>query len=322
MRSRGSSSRAAHLVAMEGHCESQREQVLGLFRDRLLWSRRWSSQFILDRLMQRYALPGTDLDFAACSELLDLAPDLKHRSLLMGGLRRALAGKASTVLPDRLQKQLEAHRLRRGNPICLFVCDQEMRRHSRSRWSGVGEKSTPIEERLELIELLGQTRPLRLSRSCRSYLVRLRPLPCNELPCKPLRITTIQRLANPCVTSYTASYRQQTMSSGRPSAFWRPRCMVPSAPRRKSNLPASSQPSCPPISCSNCGCTKMKTASPFPEIWGRTRQTPDELNAQIESVRRIVIEQAGNPRRGNFCSNRSAVPAIPFLAKGDKQGPT
>src|SRR5262249_45424760 len=71
--------------ALESKAESDRDAILKLFDDKQTWKRPLVEQFILERLMQRWAMGGGDKNLLACAALLAKAPDAKQRALLLTG---------------------------------------------------------------------------------------------------------------------------------------------------------------------------------------------------------------------------------------------
>jgi glucose/arabinose dehydrogenase len=87
--------------ALEPRTEKDRTAVLRLFEDRGLWSRPLVEQFILDRLMQRWAMAGGRDNLLACARLLEMAPGTKQMARLWPRWRRAsAAGRPATSPPS------------------------------------------------------------------------------------------------------------------------------------------------------------------------------------------------------------------------------
>ena len=60
--------------AIEAKADTDREAVLGLFRESPLWDRPLVKQQILDKLMRRYAQTGARKDLLTCATLFDMSP--------------------------------------------------------------------------------------------------------------------------------------------------------------------------------------------------------------------------------------------------------
>ncbi len=83
---------------LESHCANDRDVVIFY----LPWDSAMAKQHLLARLMRRFAAAGTRADLLTCARLLDTAPGLEHRKLLMAGLEEAFKGRALPPLPEPL----------------------------------------------------------------------------------------------------------------------------------------------------------------------------------------------------------------------------
>ncbi len=141
--------------AIESKVDENRDAVLKLFEERLIWSLPIVESHILERIMRRFAATGKRADLAACSRLLKLAPDAKAAEKLAAGLAAALAGRSLADLPDDLAALLErsgggsiALGLRRGKPEAL---DEAVKL--------IGDEKADSALRVEVLEALGETAP-------------------------------------------------------------------------------------------------------------------------------------------------------------------
>jgi len=141
--------------ALESKCGSDREAVLKLFEDSTLWNRSIVEQYLLDRLMRRFAAAGTRRDLLTCARLLELSPSRQHSEKLMKGFEEAYKGRSLAGLPQELvtamlrhQVGSEAFKLRAGDSAALthalaVIVDSKSRK----------------ERRQEFIDVLGEIRP-------------------------------------------------------------------------------------------------------------------------------------------------------------------
>ena len=83
---------------LESHCAQYREGIV----DDFPWDSAMAKQHILARLMRRFAAAGTRADLLTCARLLDAAPGIEHRKLLMAGFEEAFQGRALPPLPEPL----------------------------------------------------------------------------------------------------------------------------------------------------------------------------------------------------------------------------
>ena len=91
--------------ALESKCGTDREAVLEILRDRDVWSKKLVRETILNRLMKRFALAGSQKDLHACIELLRLAPDKEHGLILLKGFEEAFKGAPSSGCRRRCSKR-------------------------------------------------------------------------------------------------------------------------------------------------------------------------------------------------------------------------
>ena len=83
---------------IESHCASASDAVLAA----IPWDAACAQQHILARLMRRFAAGGTRPELLTCARLLDAAPAVEQRRLLMTGFEEAFKGRALPPLPDGL----------------------------------------------------------------------------------------------------------------------------------------------------------------------------------------------------------------------------
>src|SRR5205823_3308565 len=88
--------------AIESKCETNREAVLELFKDRDVWRLPVVREHILERLMRRFATAGTRRDLLTCAELLRLSPGPEQTQRLISGFELAFKGRSLSVLPPEL----------------------------------------------------------------------------------------------------------------------------------------------------------------------------------------------------------------------------
>jgi putative heme-binding domain-containing protein len=140
--------------AIESHCETNRDAVVGLFKEPAAWNSSLTKQHILPRLMRRFAATGTRTDFLACAELLNAAPSAEHRKLLMSGFERAYEGRALPPLADELVTALAksgmaspALRVRLGDKPAITEAIK-----------AITDRSGKVEDLLTTITLLGEVK--------------------------------------------------------------------------------------------------------------------------------------------------------------------
>jgi putative heme-binding domain-containing protein len=93
--------------ALEAKTESDRDAVVRLFRDASLWKEPLTERFLLERLVQRYAMAGGRENLSACATLLRLAPGPREAERLVSGLEKAYAGRAIANVPEEFKAAIQ-----------------------------------------------------------------------------------------------------------------------------------------------------------------------------------------------------------------------
>jgi putative heme-binding domain-containing protein len=90
--------------AVEAKAESDRDAILKLFEERSLWDRPLVEQFILERIMQRWAMAGGADNLLACAALIKQAPAARFTNRLLVGLEKGFAGRSAGDIPAKLRQ--------------------------------------------------------------------------------------------------------------------------------------------------------------------------------------------------------------------------
>ncbi|MEW6304536.1 MAG: PVC-type heme-binding CxxCH protein [Verrucomicrobiota bacterium] len=111
---------------LESNASVNRDEIIGLLMDKSLWDHALTHEYILPRLMRRYALEGKRADLLTCAQLLRMAPAPKHAAQLMAGFEEAYRGRSMAGLPDELAAAIDASgqsplilRVRRGDAAAV-----------------------------------------------------------------------------------------------------------------------------------------------------------------------------------------------------------
>ncbi|MGL4553994.1 MAG: DUF7133 domain-containing protein, partial [Gemmataceae bacterium] len=91
--------------ALEAKAESARVAVVRLLSDEAVRARPVVAGFILERIMQRWAMAGGEANFLACAALLDATP---KADALLTGLEKGFGGGSAGAVPDRLRRAVFA----------------------------------------------------------------------------------------------------------------------------------------------------------------------------------------------------------------------
>ncbi len=140
--------------ALEVHCAKDRDKVLDMFRESTLWRAKIVEQTILSRLMQRFAMAGSQKDYQTCVELFRLAPEIKHGQLLLKGFEEAFKGRSIAGLPDELLKEIA----KLGGGSIAFAVRQGKTEAIDKALGLISNAKTALATRVELIEILGEAK--------------------------------------------------------------------------------------------------------------------------------------------------------------------
>ena len=96
--------------AVESVAESQRDDVIEMFKDKKIWSNPTVSKTILGRLVQRYIIAGGEQNDASCAQLFKLAPSENYAAILFDGLQEGLRGRDIAELSPSLSDALKPYK--------------------------------------------------------------------------------------------------------------------------------------------------------------------------------------------------------------------
>jgi putative heme-binding domain-containing protein len=142
--------------AMESKAVSDRKEMLAVFEDASIWKKRTVLNIILGRLMQRWVMEGGDQNYAACTQLLKLAPSVKQARPLINGLQEGLRGRDVTELPPGLVKALQPFQAEFGKESSVLVLRQGQRKEIEKALKIIADDQVEIGERLSTIRIFGE----------------------------------------------------------------------------------------------------------------------------------------------------------------------
>jgi putative membrane-bound dehydrogenase-like protein len=145
--------------ALEAKADSDRDAVLALFADPVLWRAPIVEGAVVERLAQRYALAGGRDNLVAIARLLRQAPSKASAGRLLTGLEKGFAARSVPPLPDELQEALVTAGAADWTGANLTLGLRLGRPESLARALGiVAEDTANKAERVKLIQVLGEVR--------------------------------------------------------------------------------------------------------------------------------------------------------------------
>ena len=142
--------------AMESKAVSDRKEMLALFEDASIWKKQTVLKMILGRLMQRWVMEGGEQNYAACAQLLKLAPSVKQARPLINGLQEGLRGRDVTALPAGLVKALQPFQAEFGKESVVLALRQGQRKAIEKALNVIADDQAEIGERLSTIRIFGE----------------------------------------------------------------------------------------------------------------------------------------------------------------------
>tara|TARA_Y100001972_G_scaffold126747_1_gene181396 strand:+ start:6263 stop:9355 length:3093 start_codon:yes stop_codon:yes gene_type:complete len=142
--------------AVESKSVSSRESLLTLFEDEKYWTQPMVKEFILSRLIQRYALEGGLEHYNACALLFELSPTDDTKQILMDGLLEGLRGRDLAELPANLAGIIEQYQGKYGEGRLALAMRQNSTQAITEALGIITNQQASIKERLSYIRIFGE----------------------------------------------------------------------------------------------------------------------------------------------------------------------
>ncbi len=138
--------------AIESKVHTDGEAILAMMADKSLWQRPLVHNYLLSRLMRRYAQAGTRSDLLMAAKLFALSPDKASTAQLMKGFEEAYKGRALTGLPAELAAALSKAG---GGSLSLGIRRGDSQAIQKALTTITDDK-IPAANRAELIQVFGE----------------------------------------------------------------------------------------------------------------------------------------------------------------------
>ncbi|MGV3686254.1 MAG: DUF7133 domain-containing protein [Daejeonella sp.] len=143
--------------AIEAKAESDRDAIVSMFEDRLIWQKKLVQNVLLKRLMQRYIMAAGDENYNAASKLISLAPSKAHAKILIAGLREGLRGRDAIGLSAELTKAIQPYQSELfGAPLALGIRQGDADAVKKAL-AVIADENAELDHRLSYITIFGQT---------------------------------------------------------------------------------------------------------------------------------------------------------------------
>jgi putative heme-binding domain-containing protein len=142
--------------AVESKAISERANLIALFENNKLWSQPLVKDFILERLMQRYALEGGFENYNTCTNLLNLSPSAETQKILMSGLQEGLRGRDLSDIPKELANAIQLYQSEFGEGHLALVLRQNSEKAVEEALQIIDDETKSKSERLSYIRIMGE----------------------------------------------------------------------------------------------------------------------------------------------------------------------
>ncbi len=302
--------------AIESKAEANRDAVLALFEDPVLWSHPMVRDQIIERLMRRYALAGGRRDLLSCARLFELSPSAAFTKILLSGFEAAFQGRAMAGMPDELLRAMARFDegsiplgLREGKAAAAraalaVIADEKAKTSLRLEYiSIVGEVKTPDADGV-LLNLLEQSRDETLIRAA---------------------LGALQNFDDPNIGARVAADYPRFGPGGRSAAqtllcrrvAWKRTWLEEIAAGRIDRALVS------PIPIEIVAARSDPAISRLAEqIWGRRgRPTSAEMEKQIQRLAGLVRGGEGDPYNGRALFQKTCAVCHTLFSQGGQVGP-
>ncbi|MES2788073.1 MAG: PVC-type heme-binding CxxCH protein [Planctomycetota bacterium] len=140
--------------AMEAHAAQHPDALIAWFSDKEVWKLPVVEQFLISRVMRRYASTGNRKDLYICAKLLEKSPGGNATKQLMAGFEEAYQGRSLGSLPQELVTAIAqsgggstALKVRQGDAAAI---DEAL--------AVIANPKAAAKDRLQYIQVLGQVK--------------------------------------------------------------------------------------------------------------------------------------------------------------------
>ena len=302
--------------AIEARADSDRDLVIGLFRDPEFWGRAIVRATISERIMRRYAAVGGRKDLLTCAELLKLAPGPDDSKRLMVGFEAGLSGRALPSMPEELAEALARFEkgsvtlgIRRGRPEAV---DEALR--------ALADEKADKGLQLRYVQVLGEVAQARAVPVLLGLVRR-----SSDGGLQAAALLALQRFDDPTIAPAVLETLPGLTEDVRAEAFSLLASRVGGAFRLSEAAEAGKvdPKSVPPAVVGRLRRLRDdRLAALVRKVWGEPSTTSSAwLQGEIERFTALVRAEPGDPRRGEPIFARKCSTCHILFGKGGKVGP-
>ena len=308
--------------AIEAHAESDRAQVLALFQDRALWKLPIVDRFLIERLMQRYAMAGGPENLETCAKLLAMSPGDEQTTRLMVGLMEAFRGREIRDLPPALAQALDRYQQSLGKSDLALGLRLGNANAVKQALKIVGDEQAERPARLAYIEILGQLKQPQAVEVLKRLLAT-----SSSHAIKRVALEALMNYDDPTIGKVVVRQYHSTLPDEQALRSTAHRLLA----SRKSwttalldEIDASTiDPRTIPVDI-----VQQMRLHHDPEIdrrvdklWGRTRATPAETQKLIDKLQGLVKQKRGDLKAGREVFVKNCATCHKLFGEGGEVGP-
>jgi putative membrane-bound dehydrogenase-like protein len=190
--------------AIEDKAMSDTSIVLRLFETSDAWQLPIARKFIISRLARRLAAAGTEAGYAACTQLLALAPAENDVDLVLQGMVEASSGRRFESVPTSLRTALAD--ISRTRPADFRAIQLALRMGGSPipAIRVIDDSSAPVQERVEIIRAAGEARASETVELLLQLISRDEAKPILDAALSALAYFDAQRIARKVRSTYPA----------------------------------------------------------------------------------------------------------------------
>ncbi len=310
--------------ALEANCAEHAPHVVNLLQDKSLWGRPIVADHILARLIRRFAQAGSRSELLHCATLLKVAPSEATAARLLEGFEEAFQGRSLAGAPAEL---LEALAARGGGSLILRVRQGDADAVSQAL-ATIADSKADLEKRLQLVQVFGEVR----QEAAVGSLLQLVKLPLPEgkaaesvKQLQQTALTALQSYDQPEIAqTVLAAYGQlhpavrevaQSLLASR--AAWTRELLeaVDAGQVAKDSLPID-------VVRLLTIHRDQRIAALVRKHWGSIAgATTEEMQAEIERLKKVIAAGEGDPYRGKVLFNQHCGKCHVLHGSGGRIGP-
>ncbi|GAA4444777.1 HEAT repeat domain-containing protein [Ravibacter arvi] len=143
--------------ALESKAESARGPMAALFQTSAFLERPVTANVLLERIIQRYAMPGDAENYATCEKIINQKLTDAQKLQMLVGLEEGLRGVPFENLPEGIKKSLALLRAAKGEPPLAAGLRQKSPEAVKKALEVIADPKSPVIDRLTYVRMMGES---------------------------------------------------------------------------------------------------------------------------------------------------------------------